>query len=182
MTGWPLAYGINLDYRLIHDLNFHNCCIHYFCCNFFLFYNRDLQSSITNLLEDIENERSKHEKKRTLTKPILPSNRTNHKVKSRDEKQWKQDTSNNGDKASYAAKDLGKRDETKDNYVLKKDKSTITVSVIDSSTTLSTNYTNSSISTLKTYDDIDFQNNLIHLETKIDVIGDALKQKKNYQT
>jgi len=50
---------------------------------------------------------------------------------------------------------------------------------VSSSTTISSCVTDNSLSTLKTFDNIDFQNDLIHLEAKIDVVGDTLHKQKN---
>ena len=142
-------------------------------CHFFLFYLscRDFQSSIANLLEDIEAERVKHAKN-----PMKIRQMTSIDRKYSIEK-------------SVPRKKIEKPRKTREpdiNPVVHPKLSIPSISSLsdDTKNTISTNLsgfnTNSSVSTLKTYDNIEFQNDLIHLETKIDVVKDALQSQQKH--
>ena len=126
---------------------------------------RDLQSSIANLLKDIEAERVKHATnpmkiRQTMSiEKIIPRKKIENSHKKRE----------NGPSPAIHQR-----------------LSTPNISSFSSdtkdtkSTNLSSFNTNSSVSTLKPYDNIEFQNDLIHLETKIDVVKDALQLQQKH--
>ena len=121
---------------------------------------RDLQKSITTLLEDIESERTKH---------ATQSIRYSHKNKPEKTRE-KGDTVKRPVVANNNKKSIIDNQDTPENQ---------TCSRVSSSTTISGCITDNSLSTLKTFDNIDFQNDLLHLEAKIDVVGNTLQQQKN---
>ena len=137
----------------------------------FLLTDRDFQLSITNLLADIEAERVKHS-----TKLNKKPNKT--------EKHFEGQPILSGD--TYKKSCLLQKKICPD-YIQQKPKMVLSClsSLFNSNNTDSTNLscfgTNSSVSTFKTYDNIEFQNELIHLETKIDVVKDALNVQKNFR-
>uniref|UniRef100_A0A7M5VFR2 Uncharacterized protein n=1 Tax=Clytia hemisphaerica TaxID=252671 RepID=A0A7M5VFR2_9CNID len=133
--------------------------------------NKDLQNSISNLLEDIESERAKNEVKRQQ-KPLSEHRSTRHNIDSRSSKGIGKRDNRDERKLSRSKHEPKPIDSAVSNSLSIISSESNTLSTV--SNTLSSTNTNSSVSTLKTFDNIEFQNDMIHLETKIDVLGDAL--------